>query len=403
MTSQTRAGAIRFSDPIPTPFNEMHPQPGARPAAHAQPRIAPRHEAQRSRSSTAAVPAFLQKPMEFGRPAEFMRAVAIARQDGFFNEKLVRAPAGLSEADPSGGGFLVPEDWSQTLIRSMFETSILASRCDRRTTDRPLAATKIPGIDETSRADGSRWGGTASYWEGEGISVSPSLPRFRQLEFTGRKLTGVIYVTEELLDDAPQFERHVEDAFAAEFGFQIDNAILNGSGSGKPLGIIGAPASITVNPETGQAAATIVKANVDKMLARLPSSCRANAAWIVHEDQEPELHGLAQVVGTGGSSVYAYATDGSPFGRLLGIPVLLAEQSPSPGAAGDCVLADLSKYVLIESGLRSMLSVHADFIHEQPIFRFTLRIDGKPIFHSPVTSYSGSTTRSPFVILGARS
>ena len=75
------------------------------------------------------------------------------------------------------------------------------------------------------------------------------------------------------------------------------------------------------------------KENIDKMLSRLPSSCRANAVWIVHKDQEPQLHSLAQTVGTGGAAVYAYATEGSPFSRLLGIPVVLAEQSPIPGAA----------------------------------------------------------------------
>jgi hypothetical protein len=35
-------------------------------------------------------------------------------------------------------------------------------------------------------------------------------------------------------------------------------------------------------------------------------------------------------------------------------------------------------------------------------FRFTMRIDGKPGFASPITPYNGGATRSPFIALGAR-
>ena len=32
---------------------------------------------------------------------------------------------------------------------------------------------RIPAIEETSRADGSRWGGALAYWLPEGANISP--------------------------------------------------------------------------------------------------------------------------------------------------------------------------------------------------------------------------------------
>ena len=41
-------------------------------------------------------------------------------------------------------------------------------------------------------------------------------------------------------------------SFAEEFGFKIDDVILNGTGSGQPLGILNSPALVTVEKKTGR-------------------------------------------------------------------------------------------------------------------------------------------------------
>jgi hypothetical protein len=42
------------------------------------------------------------------------------------------------------------------------------------------------------------------------------------------------------------------------------------------------------------------------------------------------------------------------------------------------------------------------FLIDEVVFRFTLRVDGKPLWASPITPFNGGSTRSPFVTLGAR-
>jgi HK97 family phage major capsid protein len=66
------------------------------------------------------------------------------------------------------------------------------------------------------------------------------------------------------------------------------------------------------------------------------------------------------------------------YALLKGRPVLTVEQCPALGTAGDLVLADLSKYIIVDGGLNAMLSFHVLFDSDGVSFRFTMRVDGKP-------------------------
>jgi HK97 family phage major capsid protein len=93
---------------------------------------------------------------------------------------------------------------------------------------------------------------------------------------------------------------------------------------------------------------------------------------------------------------------GNEYPLLKGRPVLTIEQCPTLGTSGDLVLADLSKYIIVDGGLNTMLSFHVLFDSDEVSFRFTMRVDGKPSFTTPITPYNGSLTRSPFVALQSR-
>lgn len=56
-----------------------------------------------------------------------------------------------------------------------------------------------------------------------------------------------------------------------EIAFQIDNAIINGSGAGQRLGVINSSATVTAIKETGPAASTVVFVN---FLSYGPGCCR---------------------------------------------------------------------------------------------------------------------------------
>ena len=331
---------------------------------------------------------------------QLMAAYRAAMPGGKVDERLsTRAASGLNETTPSDGGFLVQQDFVTELLKRTYETGILASKVKKIPISTNANGMKINAIDEDSRANGSRWGGVQTYWEGEADELTASKPKFRQMELSLKKLTGLCYATDELLQDAAA-KAVIRQAFAEEFGFKIDDAILSGSGEGEPLGILNSGAIVTVAKEASQTD-TITVENLIKMWNRLWSRSRSNAVWYINQELEPYLYTLK----IGDKPVYipAGGLSEKPYGTLFGRPVVPIEQCSAAGEVGDIILADIGQYLLIDKGgIKSASSIHVRFLYDENVFRFIYRVDGKPIWTKPLTPYKGSATVSPFVTLAKR-
>jgi HK97 family phage major capsid protein len=194
------------------------------------------------------------------------------------------------------------------------------------------------------------------------------------------------------------------DAFAEEYGFMIDDAIIRGTGAGMPQGILNSNALVTVPAEAGQPNQTVVFENLSNMWGRLPARSRRNAVWLINQEVEPQLDRLAIAVGVGGAVEARFVTYG-PDGvlRIKGRPVIAIEQSEALGVTGDVILADLSQYLLIDKGpMESAVSIHVRFVWDEQTFRFVYRVNGQPIWNKPLTPYKGAGAQSPFVALAGR-
>lgn len=322
---------------------------------------------------------------------------------GRVDERLYRAATGLGETTPSDGGFLVQTDHSSELLQDVFKTGILAPLCRRIPIGGNANGIKINGVDETSRAS-TRSGGILGYWKDEAAEKTASKPKFRQIELSLKKLIGLCYSSDELLADAPALESVIRQAFVEEFRFRLDDAILNGTGAGMPLGLLNASCLVTINKESGQTA-TIVPENLFKMYSRMIAPERA--VWLIHPSIQPQLFSMSLAVGTGGIPIYmpAGGVSGLPYQTLFGRPVLQVEQCAPLGTIGDVVFANLQDgYILAEKGgIQSDMSIHTRFVYDESCFRFVLRLDGQPVRASALTPYKGSDTLSHFCALQSRS
>lgn len=271
---------------------------------------------------------------------------------GNMDPRLVRAPTGAGEIDPSGGGFLVQTDFSTAIFMRSYEMGEVLGRVQKLGLSTSANSIKIPGIDETSRATGSRWGGVQSYWVGEGAQPASSRPKFRLVELDLKKLMSLMWVTDELLADASVLTSIAGTAFSEEVMFMTEDAIFEGSGNGMPLGVMNAPCKVTVNKETGQATKTIIYENALKMWSRMWSRSRQDAIWTINQDNEPQLFSMSQVIGTAGVPVYlpANGISGRPYGSLFGRDVIPLEYNNTLGTEGDIVLADYGQYVVADKG-----------------------------------------------------
>lgn len=339
---------------------------------------------------------------------EFLVSVADAASPGNrIDPRLmkIRAASGLSEGIPSDGGFLVQQDFTTALLAKTNETGILKSKCRTIPIGAGANGLRAPIIDESSRATGSRWGGVRIYRTAEADTPTASKPKTSMLNLILEKLMGVCYATDELLKDAVALEAIISQAFSEEFGFVIDDEIVNGTGAGQCLGILAADCLVSVAKETGQAAATVVAENIEKMYARMWTRGVSNATWYINQEVWPQLFKLSHPVGTGGVPVFMPpgGLSAAPFGTLFGRPIQPIEQCAALGTVGDILFADLSQYLFIEKdGLAADSSIHVRFIYEEMTYRFSLRNNGQPMWKSTLTPYKGSATVSPFIALATR-
>ena len=321
------------------------------------------------------------------------------------DSRLVRAPTGAGEVDPTGGGFLVQVDFAAAIFMLAHDMGEVLGRVSKIPISANANGIKIPGVDESSRATGSRWGGVASTWVGEGTAAAPSQPRFRIVEFDLTKLMSVMYMTDELLQDSTALSSIASQAFSEEVMFMTEDSVFEGTGAGQPLGFLKSPSLVTVPKVNGQAAATIVKENVDQMWSRLWARSMKSAVWFINQDCMPALMAMNQAVGTGGQAVYLPpgGLSASPYATLYGREVVWTEYSSTLGTVGDIVLADLSQYMLVDkNGVQAASSMHAAFLTDQMVFRITYRVDGKPMWSQPLTPFKGAATKSPFIALAPR-
>lgn len=347
----------------------------------------------------------------FGEQLQAIHQAAITRgqvQDprlNWVNNDFTKTRAGAVEYDPTGGGFLVQTDFAATVFTLSHDMGQILSRVNKIQISANANGIKIPGIDETSRATGSRWGGVQSFWQAEGAQPTDTKPKFRMLEFDLKKLMSLMYMTDELLSDTTALTSIAAQAFSEEIMFMTEDAVFEGTGAGQPLGMINAPALVQVAKEKGQPAGTILTENIDNMWSRMWSRSRMNAVWYINQDCEPQLNQLVRTAGTGGQPVYLPpgGISQSPYGLLYGRPVIATEYNAALGSVGDILLADPSMYLLADkNGVQAATSMHVAFLTDQQVFRITYRVDGKPMVTSAITPFKGSNTRSPFVALAAR-
>jgi len=330
------------------------------------------------------------------KAGEFFKAVAQAELSPYNIDKrlLPLKATGLNEAIPSQGGFLVPTDIAAGIFQRMYPVGSLISLIGPRNVSGN--GLTINAVDETSRADGSRYGGVQGYWLNEAGTKTASKPTFRQIELKLKKVAALVYATDELLEDATALESWITTYVPEELRFKVEDAFMNGDGVGKPLGVLNSTALVSA---TRTDASNIDANDVARMWARRWVGV-SDYVWLCNPDIQPEL----QVMTIGQIPVYqppGMLAD-MPYGRLLGRPVIETEYNPTLGTLGDLLLFSPSQYVAIQKGgVQSASSIHVNFTSDESVFRFVYRVDGEPLWADALTPFQGSNTVSPYVALAA--
>lgn len=305
---------------------------------------------------------------------------------------------GMNEAIPSQGGFLVPQQVAEGVFEKMYNTGELLKRVSRD----PVSGNnlRINAVSETSRANGSRYGGVQGYWLEEAGSITATKPAFDAIDLKLKKVGALVYGTDEVLEDTAFLASYLNRVVPEELRFRTEDAVFEGDGVGKPLGILNSDAMVSV---TRLNANQVNYEDIVNMWARRYAGAN-DYVWFVHQDVMPYLDRLI-LNGTGSIPPRFVDYDAQGIMRMKGKPVVEIEYAQTLGTAGDIMLISPSQYQLIDkaSGVQAASSIHVAFTTAEQAFRFIYRVDGAPLWRSALTPFHGSNTVTPYVALLATS
>lgn len=328
---------------------------------------------------------------------------ASLRSGAYVDPRLVvNAPSSTSSSGtPADGGYAIPPDFRQEIMRKVMGEASIVPFTDQQTSS--SNALTFP-IDETTPWQAS--GGVRVNWTAEGSKITESKMALGEATVKLEKIAALLPVTEELLSDAPALSRYISSKVPANIGFALNDAIINGDGTGKPLGILPSAAKLEVPAETGQVADTITYGNIVRMWSRLHAPGKSKSVWLVNPIVDEQLM-MMSFPGTG-TAVPVYMPPGgaadTPYARLFGRPVIPTEACPIVGDAGDIILTDLSQYMTVTKteGMRADVSMHLYFDYDIMAFRFILRFGGKPWWTGPIDGKATGVKYSAFVTVEDR-
>ncbi len=336
----------------------------------------------------------------FANLADFALAVRRADSPGGYMDERLRigaAPTNYHQESGSDEGRMVPPAFRQEVWEVVNEVGSLLNDVDTE----PTGSNSV----EFLRDETTPWGATGvqAKWRAEATQMVASKLVTAAEQMRLHELYAFVTATDELLQDAPRLNDRLTRKSGQAIRYKANEAIVNGTGAGQPLGWFTSSAKVSVAKETSQVAATVVAANVAKMFARCINP--GMAKWYINQDVLPQL--LTMTLGDKPiwipptSTIQNAPTGGFLFGR----PVELLENCQTVGTQGDIQFVNPKGYYAIVKGTEPEFaqSMHLFFDYGLQAFRWTFRLNGQPFLSAAVSPAKGSTTRSHFVVLDTRS
>ena len=268
----------------------------------------------------------------------------------------------LQEGVDADGGYLVPEEYDSRLIDVLTEENIMRSLGNVITTSGEhkinIAATK-----------------PAAAWIEEGGALSFGDATFSQILLDAHKLHVAIKVTEELLYDAAfNLEGYIIDQFGKALANAEEDAFLNGTGHGQPLGLF----AETGGGTPALSAASINADHIMQLIYALKRPYRKSARFIMHDKV---IAAIRQLKDNNGVYLWQPAlTSGEPD-KLLGYDVYTSPFCPE----GKIAFGDFSYYNIGDRGTRSFSELRELFAGNGMIgYVAKERVDGKLILPEAV-------------------
>lgn len=299
-----------------------------------------------------------QKPKTGRASDEYRKGMLTALRTNFRQVSNV-----LQEGVDADGGYLVPEEYDSRLIQTLSEENIMR---------------RLGNVITTSGAHKINIAATkpAAAWIEEGGALQFSDAIFAQILLDAHKLHVAIKVTEELLyDSAFNLESYIIEQFGKALANAEEDAFLNGTGVGQPLGLF---AEVGGGHVAGTLTAALKADDVLDLISNLKRPYRKNASFIMNDKTVAQIRKFKD---NNGAYIWQPSYQAGEPDRILGYSVHTSEYVPENAIA----FGDYSYYNIGDRGIRSFKQLNELFAGNGMIgFVAKERVDGKLILPEAV-------------------
>ena len=269
----------------------------------------------------------------------------------------------MQEGVDADGGYLVPDEYDDRLIEKLKEENIFRKLCH------PVTTSGDHKINIAASTPAAAW-----IEEGEALTFGDAT--FSQILLDAHKLHVAIKVTEELLYDSKfDLETFILNAFSKALANAEENAFINGSGTGQPLGILAATGGADIGVTTASST-TITADEIINLVYSLKRPYRKNAAFLMNDQTVAAVRKLKDGTGT---YLWHEALTADEPNKLLGYPVYTSEFMPTIEAGAKTIaFGDFDYYNIGDRGTRSFQELKELFAGNGMVgFVAKERVDGK--------------------------
>lgn len=201
---------------------------------------------------------------------------------------------------------------------------------------------------------------------------------FSDVEVDGYKVGGFIPLDNSLIEDSMiNLAAHVEELLKESIAIALDKAILYGTGTKMPLGIIPAINADTSLKTTNIITLTSANTKFDKIIEAMKNIKRGRRGRgpITVAMNEATWLGTIVPMSLGNNSAGAFVTVSGQAFPGVGYKVVFSEEIPE----NNILVGDFTKYLLAErADVKSANSTEFLFTEDKTVFKATARYDGKP-------------------------
>lgn len=290
----------------------------------------------------------------------------------------------LSKGTTTAGGFLVPTQMANDIIRSSRDMGAIAQLCNEIRTSG----------GETLNLPANTVHGVAS-WTAEAAAYTPSDETFANVSLGAYKSTSKIIVSEELVADS-QFglEGFLSTEFGERLGVLQNTAFVLGDGSGKPTGLLATTATTNVTLATaavGNTTSFSYSALVTAVFT-LPRQYRRNASFVVNDGSARNLY---LMLDSQNRPLWNVNMASSGPDTFLGYPIYTDPDLPAPAVSVISLLfGDFKRAYTVRRangiGMQRQNELHSD--SGQVGFRAYERVDGKVTLAAAAIALKHSAT-----------